>query len=146
MSERLVSDNQPIRHSTESQSLASLIALGALLLIIELCTFEAHHQNRFYWVLFFLMLSGIPFVLAVWWTFRRKKFPGNTGIAFFLCFVPNSAALALTLITWPLYRSLFDQTADDLFRFQSRVFLPFFALLVLIWLMRKRSSGTPTNR
>jgi hypothetical protein len=67
-------------------------------------------------------------------------------LAFFLCFVPNSAALALTLITWPLYRSLFDQTADDLFRFQSRVFLPFFALLVLIWLMRKRSSGTPTNR
>jgi alpha-1,6-mannosyltransferase len=61
-------------------------------------------------------------------------------LAFFLCFVPNSAALALTLITWPLYRSLLDQSADDLFRFQSRVFLPFFALLVLIWIMRKRGS------
>jgi len=61
-------------------------------------------------------------------------------LVLFLCFVPNSAALALTLITWPLYRSLFDQSADDLFRFQSRVFLPFFALLVLMWIMRKRGS------
>ena len=66
-------------------------------------------------------------------------------LALFLCFVPNSAALALTLILWPLYRSLFDQSADDLFRFQSRVFLPFFALLVLIWIMRKRGSRTATN-
>jgi len=66
-------------------------------------------------------------------------------LALFLCFVPNSAALALTLMLWPLYRSLFDQSADDLFRFQSRVFLPFFALLVLMWIMRKRGSGTATK-
>jgi uncharacterized membrane protein len=117
MSERLVSDNQPIRHSTESQSLASLIALGALLLIIELCTFEAHHQNRFYWVLFFLMLSGIPFVLAVWWTFRRKKFPGNTlliiliaGALFRLTFVPlNPPRLSTDIYRyiWDSFFSLF---------------------------------------
>ncbi|MGA8654934.1 MAG: hypothetical protein WB586_02200, partial [Chthoniobacterales bacterium] len=61
-------------------------------------------------------------------------------LALFLCFVPNSAALALTLITWPLYRAMFEQSADDFFRFQSRVFLPFFALLVLSWIARKRSS------
>jgi alpha-1,6-mannosyltransferase len=66
-------------------------------------------------------------------------------LALFLCFVPNSAALALTLITWPLYRSLVDQSADDLFRFESRVFLPLFALLVLMWIMRKRSSRTATK-
>ncbi len=66
-------------------------------------------------------------------------------LALFLCFVPNSAALALTLITWPLYRSLVDQSADDLFRFESRVFLPFFALLILMWIMRKRSSRTATK-
>jgi alpha-1,6-mannosyltransferase len=66
-------------------------------------------------------------------------------LALFLCFIPNSAALALTLITWPLYRSLVDQSADDLFRFESRVFLPFFALLVLMWIMRKRISRTGTN-
>jgi hypothetical protein len=66
-------------------------------------------------------------------------------IALFLCFVPNSAALALTLIAWPLYRSLVDQSGDDLFRFQSRVFLPFFALLVLMLIMRIRSSRTATK-
>jgi alpha-1,6-mannosyltransferase len=67
-------------------------------------------------------------------------------LALFLCFVPNSAALALTLIIWPLYRSLFDQSEYDLFRFQSRVFLPFFALLVLTWMIRNWSSRTATNR
>jgi hypothetical protein len=66
-------------------------------------------------------------------------------IALFLCFVPNSAALALTLITWPLYRSLFERSADDLFRYQSRIFFPFFGLLVLVWIMRKRSSRTATK-
>jgi hypothetical protein len=63
-------------------------------------------------------------------------------LALFLCFVPNSATLALTLIAWPLYRSTFEQSADDFFRFQSRVFLPFFALLVLGWILRIRSSKT----
>ena len=66
-------------------------------------------------------------------------------IALFLCFVPNSAALALTLIAWPLYRSLFERSADDLFRYQSRIFLPFFALLVLMLIMRIRSSRTATK-
>ena len=66
-------------------------------------------------------------------------------IALFLCFVPNSAALALTLILWPLYRSLFEQSEGDLFRFQSRIFLPFFALLVVTWMMRIRSSRIATQ-
>jgi hypothetical protein len=66
-------------------------------------------------------------------------------IALFLCFVPNFAALGFTLITWPLYRSLIEQSGDDLFRFQSRIFLPFFALLVLMWIMRKRASRTATK-
>jgi hypothetical protein len=87
------------------------------------------------------------FVLALtFFTLLSSYYPWYySSLALFLCFVPNSAALALTLITWPLYRSLFDQSADDLFRFQSRVFLPFFALLVLTWIMRKRSLGTATK-
>jgi alpha-1,6-mannosyltransferase len=66
-------------------------------------------------------------------------------LGLFLCFVPNSAALALTLISWPLYRSMFEQSADDFFRFQSRVFLPVFALLVLSWILRKRGPKTATT-
>jgi hypothetical protein len=66
-------------------------------------------------------------------------------IALFLCFVPNFAALGFTLITWPIYRSMREQSGDDLFRFQSRLFLPFFALLVLMWIMRKRTSRKPTK-
>jgi alpha-1,6-mannosyltransferase len=84
------------------------------------------------------------FVLALTFsTLLSSYYPWYySWLALFLCFVPNSAALALTLMLWPLYRSLFDQSADDLFRFQSRVFLPFFALLVLMWIMRARSSRT----
>jgi hypothetical protein len=63
-------------------------------------------------------------------------------LTFFLCFVSSPATLVLTLIAWPLYRSLLEQSADDLFRFQSRVFLPFFGLLILIWLMRRRGLKT----
>jgi alpha-1,6-mannosyltransferase len=87
------------------------------------------------------------FVLALTFsTLLSSYYPWYySWLALFLCFVPNSAALALTLMLWPLYRSLFDQSADDLFRFQSRVFLPFFALLVLMWIIRTRSSRTGTK-
>jgi len=78
MSEELISCDRPIRHSTEKQSLGILIGLGALSLIIELAIFGAHWHNRFYPLLVLLSISGIPFVLAVWWTFQRKKFPPNT--------------------------------------------------------------------
>jgi alpha-1,6-mannosyltransferase len=84
------------------------------------------------------------FVLALTFsTLLSPEYPWYySWLALFLCFVPNLAALALTLITWPLYRAMFEQSADDFFRFQSRVFLPFFALLVLGWLLRIRSSKT----
>jgi hypothetical protein len=87
------------------------------------------------------------FVLALTFlTLLSSYYPWYySPLALFLCLVPNSAALALTLILWPLYRSLFDQSGDDLFRFQSRVFLPFFALLVLTLIMRKRRSRTATK-
>jgi alpha-1,6-mannosyltransferase len=78
MSDELITCHQPIRHSSEKRSLVTLVGLGVLLLIIELYTFEAHCHNRFYSVLLLLSVSGIPFVLAVWWTFQRKKFPANT--------------------------------------------------------------------
>lgn len=64
-------------------------------------------------------------------------------LAVFLCFVPNSAALALTLIVWPLYRSLWEQSADDLFRFESRVFLPVSAVFLVSWIIHKRREIKP---
>jgi alpha-1,6-mannosyltransferase len=87
------------------------------------------------------------FVLALTFlTLLSPSYPWYySSLALFLCLVPNSATLALTLITWPLYRSLVEQSGDDLFRFQSRVFLPFFALLVLAWIMRRSSSRTATR-
>lgn len=64
-------------------------------------------------------------------------------LALFLCFVPNSAALALTLIVWPLYRSLIEQSENDLFRFESRVFLPLVAVFLVSWLIHKRREIRP---
>jgi hypothetical protein len=87
------------------------------------------------------------FVLALAFsTLLSPEYPWYySWLALFLCFVPNCAALALTLISWPLYRVLFEQSADDFFRFQSRVFLPFFALLVLSWILRRRSPKKVTT-
>jgi alpha-1,6-mannosyltransferase len=111
MSEELISCDPPIRHSTEKQSLATLIGLGALLFIIELCTFGAHRQNRFYLVLFLLSISGIPFVFAVWRTFRRKEFPTGTlsiiligGALFRLILVP----LDPPRLSTDIYRYIWD--------------------------------------
>jgi len=67
-------------------------------------------------------------------------------LAVFLCFVPNSAALALTLILWPLYRSLIEQSSDDLFRFESRVFLPVFAVFLVSWIMQRRYPQIRTDK
>jgi hypothetical protein len=87
------------------------------------------------------------FVLALTFsTLLSPEYPWYySWLALFLCFVPNSAALALTLITWLLYRLLIDHSEDDFFRFDSRVFLPFFALLVLSWIVSRRSSKTATK-
>jgi hypothetical protein len=64
-------------------------------------------------------------------------------LAVFLCFVPNSAALALTLIVWPLYRSLIEHSEDDLFRFESRVFLPVLAVFLVSWIIRRHREIKP---
>jgi alpha-1,6-mannosyltransferase len=111
MSEELISCDQPIRHSTEKQSLGILIGLGALLLIIELYIFWTHRHNRFYPLLILLSISGIPFVFAVWWTFRRKKFPANTlliiliwGVVFRLILVP----LDPPRLSTDIYRYIWD--------------------------------------
>ena len=89
------------------------------------------------------------FVLAVTFSaFLSPYYPWYyTWLVFFLCFVPSSAVLALTLIAWPLYRSLLEQSEGDLFRFQSRLFLPFFGLLIVAWVghrigvVRRKGSG-----
>jgi hypothetical protein len=111
MSEELISCDRPVRHSTEKQSLGILIGLGALSLIIELSIFWAHCHNRFYPLLVLLSISGIPFVLAVWWTFQRKKFPPNT----LLIILIGGAGLRLILVpldpprlSTDIYRYIWD--------------------------------------
>jgi alpha-1,6-mannosyltransferase len=111
MSEELISGDQPIRNSKEQQALGTLIGLGILLLIIELLICGAHRHNRFYPVLILLSVSGIPFVFAVWWTFRRQKFPANTlliiligGALFRLIFVP----LDPPRLSTDIYRYIWD--------------------------------------
>jgi alpha-1,6-mannosyltransferase len=111
MSEEVSSRNRQIRLSTEKRWLLTLIGFGVLLLIVELCVFRAHRHNRFYWTLFWLLISGIPFVLAVWWTFRRKTFPANTlviiligGALFRLILVP----LDPPRLSTDIYRYIWD--------------------------------------
>jgi alpha-1,6-mannosyltransferase len=124
-----------------SIALASLgaIAIWAFYRQAPLGREDSETQNR--WIFSALVLA------LTFSTLLSSYYPWYySWIALFLCFVPNFAALGFTLITWPIYRSLREQSWDDLFRFQSRIFLPFFALLVLMWIMRKRTSRKPTKR
>jgi alpha-1,6-mannosyltransferase len=111
MNEAVSSRYPLIRHSTEKRWLLILIGFGVLLLVVELCFFSAHHDNRFYWELFWLLLSGIPFAFAVWWTFQRKKFPANAlviiligGALFRLTIVP----LDPPRLSTDIYRYIWD--------------------------------------
>jgi hypothetical protein len=111
MSQESISCDHPIRRSTERQSLVTLIVLGTLQLIIGLYIFGAHRHNRFYPLLILLLISGIPFVFAVWWTFQRKKFPSNTllviligGALFRLILVP----LDPPRLSTDIYRYIWD--------------------------------------
>jgi alpha-1,6-mannosyltransferase len=90
-------------------------------------------------------LISSAFVLAfVFTVLLSSYYPWYySWLTVFLCFVPNSAALALTLIVWPLYRSLIEQSGDDLFRFESRVFLPVLAVFLASWLIHKRREIKP---
>jgi hypothetical protein len=123
-----------------SMALAGLgaIAIGAFYRQVPLGREDTETQGQWTFSAFVLALTFSTLLSPYYpWYY--------SWIALFLCFARNSAALALTLIIWPLYRSLFEQSADDLFRFQSRIFLPFFALLVLTWIMRIRRSRTATK-
>lgn len=116
MSEELISCDQPIQRSTEKRWPVTLLGLGTLLLTIELGILEAHLNKRFYGLLFWLLISGIPFVLAVWWTFRRKKFPANTfliiligGTLFRLILVP----LDPPRLSTDIYRYIWDDMSKE---------------------------------
>ena len=107
----MISSDQPIRNLKDKQVPATLIGLGILLLIIQLYLFGAHRHNRFYPVLISLLISGIPFVFAVWWTFRRQKFPAHTlsiiligGALFRLILVP----LDPPQLSTDIYRYIWD--------------------------------------
>jgi alpha-1,6-mannosyltransferase len=84
-------------------------------------------------------ISSAFFLAFVFTVLLSSYYPWYySWLAVFLCFVPNSAALALTLIVWPLYRSLIEQSGDDLFRFESRVFLPVLAVFLVSWIIQRR--------
>ena len=107
----MISGDQPIRNLKDKQVPWTLIGLGILLLIIQLCLFEAHRHNRFYPALILLLISGIPFLFAVWWAFRRQKFPAHTlliiligGALFRLILVP----LDPPRLSTDIYRYIWD--------------------------------------
>src|ERR1700745_2724434 len=78
MSKALPQSEQVIERAKDRRWLLSLMGLGILLLICEIGIVEVHVHDHFYWILFWLLISGIPFVLAVWLVFRRRAFPGQT--------------------------------------------------------------------
>src|ERR1700747_3698895 len=67
----------PIERARDRRWLLILIGLGISLLICEIGIFEAHSHDHFYWILFWLLISGIPFLLAVWLVFQRRTFRGS---------------------------------------------------------------------
>ena len=61
MSEELTSAHQTIQSPRNRHFLAALIGLGVVGFVIELFFYAAHSENRFYWVIFWLLLLGNPF-------------------------------------------------------------------------------------
>jgi hypothetical protein len=120
-------------------ALLALLALWALFRQVPLG--KENDENKGRWISFAFVLAFVFTVLL------SSYYPWYySWLAVFLCFVPNSAALTLTLILWPLYRSLIDQSSDDLFRFESRVFLPVLAVLLVSWMIHKRYPQIRTNK
>src|ERR1700741_729373 len=78
MSKESPQSERAIERAKDRRWLLSLIGLGILLLICEIGIFEVHVHDHFYWILIWLLISGIPFVLAVWLVFRRRAFPAET--------------------------------------------------------------------
>jgi hypothetical protein len=117
-------------------ALLALLALWALFRQAPLG--KENDENKGRWI-------SSAFVLAfVFTVLLSSYYPWYySWLAVFLCFVPNSAALTLTLILWPLYRSLIDQSSDDLFRFESRVFFPVLAVFLVSWIIHKRREIKP---
>ncbi|MBV8142186.1 MAG: DUF2029 domain-containing protein [Verrucomicrobia bacterium] len=123
-----------------SIALAGLGAIGLWAFFRQPALGKGNRQDQEGWIF-------PAFVLALTFsTLLSSYYPWYySWLVLFLCFVTNPAALALTLILWPLYRSLREQSPDDLFRFQSRVFLPFLGLLVLGWIVRLLRFRTATK-
>ena len=120
-------------------ALLALLALWALFRQAPLG--KENDENKGRWI-------SSAFVLAfVFTVLLSSYYPWYySWLAVFLCFVPDSAALTLTLILWPLYRSLIDQSSDDLFRFESRVFFPVLAVFLVSWIIHKRYPQIRTNK
>lgn len=120
-------------------ALLGLLALWALFRQAPLG--KENDENKGRWI-------ASAFILAFVFTILLSSYYPwyYSWLAVFLCFVPNSAALTLTLILWPLYRSLIEQSADDLFRFESRVFLPVLAIFLMSWIIRKRRPQIHTDK
>lgn len=115
-------------------ALLALLALWALFRQAPL----GNDENQGRWI------SSASVLAFVFTALLSSYYPWYySWLAVFLCFVPNSTALTLTLILWPLYRSLVEQSADDLFRFESRVFLPVLGVFLVSWIIHKRREIKP---
>lgn len=127
----VVHEMPPAVFSGLALALLALLALWALFRQAPLGKENEESKDR--WISSVFVLAFVFTVLL------SSYYPWYySWLAVFLCFVPNSAALTLTLIVWPLYRSLIEQSSDDLFRFESRVFLPVLAVFLVSWIIRKR--------
>src|SRR5262249_11001823 len=135
----VVHEMPPAVFSGLALALLALLALWALFRQASLGKENEESKDR--WI-------SSAFVLAfVFTVLLSSYYPWYySWLAVFLCFVPNSAALTLTLILWPLYRSLIEQSSDDLFRFESRVFLPVLAVFLVSWITRKRHPPIRTEK
>ena len=58
MSKESPESEQAIERAKEGRWLLSLMGLGILLLICEIGIFEVHVHDHFYWILFWLLISG----------------------------------------------------------------------------------------
>src|SRR5246127_2983463 len=111
MSKESPESEQAIERAKEGRWLLSLIGLGILLLICEIGIFEVHIHDHFYWIFFWLLISGVPFVLAVWLVFRRRVFPSKTlwiifigAVLFRVLFLP----LDPPRLSTDIYRYIWD--------------------------------------
>jgi len=67
--------SKPVDQHRRLGALTILALLGAALFAVELWAVVAHQHRQFLMLLSAILISGVPFCLALWWTFRVRQFP-----------------------------------------------------------------------